>query len=282
MWIPDVSISEAEQHKPGAQPSPRELVDLKVSTPRAKEFIDALIQAPFFDRAEYSIEIREPRAILHNTSTREITQPLAATILDVDQELWQFTHINYSFVLRVIIAALLLGYGMVHDNPLTMIGGLIFLPFMPLVLALSFGTLTRQWELVSHACVAAVATTLLIAATAAGLALVVEPPIGFDQFPPMIAGAIFSLLVGVAAALGTTDDVGHRQLMGLAAASQVALIPTWLGLSLVYGFDDNPAEKLASFGLNIACLTLGSMAVYSVLSWSGELSHTAATRNERD
>ena len=279
--ISDVSINEAVQHKPGSQPSPREMVDVKVSTPDAKAFIDALIQAPFFDRSEYSIDIREPRAILKSTSSRDITRPLAATILDVDQELWQFTHVTYSFVLRVIIAALLLAYGMVSDNPLLMIGGLIFLPFMPLLLAVSFGSLTRQWELVGHACVAVATATVLIAAASAGLALVVEPPMLFDQFPPMIAGVIFSLLVGVAAALGTTDDVGHRQLIGLAAASQLALIPAWLGLSLVFGFDESPAEKLESFGLNIVALVAGSVVVYAVMSWSRELSHMAATRKER-
>ena len=278
--IPEVSISEAVQHKAGSQPATREMVDMKVSTPNAKKFVDSLIEAPFFERAEYGIAIREPRAVLDGTTTREITRPIPATVLDVDQELWQFTHITYSFVLRVVIAALLISYGMVHDNPLFMVGGLVFLPFMPLVLAFSFGTLTKQWQLVGHAVVAFIAATALIIASAAGLAYFVVPSILFDQFPPMIAGAIFSLLVGVAAALGTTDDVGHRQLIGLAAASQVVLVPAWLGLSLVFGFDESPGGKIASFGLNVVCLAIGSVLVYAVLSWSGELSHTPATTKE--
>jgi hypothetical protein len=280
--IPDVSINEVMRHKPGSQPSPREVVDIKVPTPDAKAFIDALLHAPFFDRADYTIELREPRSILKSTPTREMTRPVAAPILDVDQELWQFTHVNYSFVARVMIAALLLSYGMVHDNPLFMIGGLVFVPFMPLVLAFSFGALTRQWQLVRHAAVAFVTATLLIAAAAAGIALLLEPPIMFDQFPPLAAGAAFSFLVGIAAALGTTDDVGHRQLIGLAAASQLVLVPAWLGISIVFGFTESPIEKLVSFGVNVVSLAAGCALVYALLSWSGELSHAGAGRKERE
>jgi hypothetical protein len=262
--ITEVTIQEATQHEPGSA-SARDLVDLKVATPQARAFIDALIETPFYNRREYAIDVREPRAVLKSASLREITRPVPATILDIDQELWQFTHVTYSFVLRVLIAAGVLAYGMVRDNLLLMIGGLVFMPFMPLVLAIVFGTLTRQWRLVGHAVVALVAGTLLIAAGAALVGMMAEPPILFDNYPPLVAGLLLSLAIGVAAALATADDVGHRQLVGLAAASQVVLVPAWVGLSLVFGFSEDPVEKLTSFGLNIAALAAGSLAVYAAL-----------------
>jgi hypothetical protein len=280
--IADVSIQQAEQHKPGAKPTPRELVDVKVSTPEAKAFIDAVVEAPFFDRAEYAIDVREPRSILKRTSTRELTRPVPAPMLDIDQELWQFTHVTYSFVMRVFISALLLSYGMIEDNVLLMIGGLVFLPFMPIVLAFAFGALSRQWQLVGHAGFAFVTSTALIVAAGAAVAAFAEPPIMFDRFPPLAAGAVLSAVVGIAAALGTADDVGHRQLIGLAAASQLALIPAWLGVSLVFGFSESPEEKIGSFGLNTVLLAAGCAAVYLSLAWSGELSHTTARRKEYD
>ncbi|HEV7802404.1 MAG TPA: hypothetical protein VGP15_15105, partial [Burkholderiales bacterium] len=178
--------------------------------------------------------------------------------------------------------ALLLAYGMVHDNPLLMIGGLIFLPFMPIVLAFAFGALSRQWQLVGHAGFAFVTSTALIVAAGAAVAAFAEPPIMFDRFPPLAAGAVLSAVVGIAAALGTADDVGHRQLIGLAAASQLALIPAWLGVSLVFGFSESPEEKIGSFGLNTVLLAAGCAAVYLSLAWSGELSHTTARRKEYD
>ena len=273
--IEAVSIHPVEQHKAGSNPSAKEAVDIHVNTPDSKAVVDAVVKAPFYDRNEYSIDVREPRSILKSTSIRDITRPVAAPMIDIDQELWQFSHVTYSFVVRVLIASILLSYGMVHDNPLLMIGGLMFLPFMPLVLGVAFGALGRQWSLVGQSLAAFVTATLLICAGGAAVAMFAEPPIMFDQFPPLAAGLALSAVVGVAGAIATADDAGHRQLVGLAAASQLALIPAWLGISLVFGFPDNPGEKLVSFGGNFVALLLGAGAVYLFLSQRGHVAHGA-------
>jgi hypothetical protein len=278
--ISEVAIHEVQQHKPGAQPVPRDVVDAQLSTPEAKAFVEALVGAPFYNRKDYAIEIREPRSLLKSTSTRDITRPVSAPILDIDEELWQFTHVTYSFVIRVFIAALLVAYGMVQDNPLFIVGGLIFLPFMPIVLAFAFGMMSRQWRLVARAAIAFVTGTLLISVGAVVVGAAVEPPILFDKFPPLAAGLCFSFAVGVAAALGTADDVGHRQLVGLAAASQLAIVPAWFGLSLVFGFSDDLAEKLSGFGVNVVALVVGALTVYAALSLSGQVPHRTARRKE--
>jgi hypothetical protein len=255
-------------------------VDAQVSTPEANAFVEALVSASFYDRTDYAIEVREPRSILKSTSTRNITRPVPAPILDIDEELWQFTHVTYSFVIRVFIAALLVAYGMAEDNPLFIIGGLIFLPFMPIVLAFAFGMMSGQWRLVAHAAIAFITATLLISVGAVVVAAVVDPPILFDKFPPLAAGLCFSFAVGVAAALGTADDVGHRQLVGLAAASQLAIVPAWFGLSLVWGFSGDLAEKLTGFGVNFVALVVGAITVYGALSLGGEVPHRTARRKE--
>jgi hypothetical protein len=280
--ISDVTLQQVEQQKAGGQPEPRDTVDVKVSTRDGKAFVDAVMSAPFFDRQSYAIEIREPRSILKATATREITRPVPAPIIDIDEELWQFTHVTYSFVLRVIVSALLLSYGMVQDNLLFMIGGLLFLPFTPLVLACGFGALTGQWQLVGHAVIAVVAAIVLIFAGGICVASWANGPIEFDQFPPMIAGLAFSFAIGIASSLATADDVGRRELIGLAAASQLALIPAWFGLSVVYGFDGTEGDKLKSFGVNVAALITGAIAVYGYMFLFGELSHSAATHKERE
>jgi hypothetical protein len=278
--IADVTFQQVEQLKAGQPPEPRDTVDAKVSTPQGKAFIDAVLSAPFFDRRTYAIEIREPRSILKATSTREITRPVPAPIVDIDEELYQFTHVTYSFVLRIFIASLLLSYGMVEENLLLMIGGLLFLPFNPLILACGFGALTRQWTLVGHAIKALVAAVALIFAGGVVVALFAEGPILFEDFPPMGAGLAFSFAIGIAASLATADDVGRRELIGLAAASQLALIPAWLGLSAVYGFDGTEFDKLQSFCVNILALVAGALAVYGYMLARGELSHAAALKKE--
>jgi hypothetical protein len=278
--ISEVAIHQVLQHKPGAQPAPRDVVDAQVSTPEANAFVEALVSASFYNRKDYAIEVREPRSILKSASTRNITRPVPAPILDIDEELWQFTHVTYSFVIRIFIAALLIAYGMAEDNPLFIVGGLIFLPFMPIVLAFAFGTMTGQWRLVAHAAIAFVTATLLISLGAVAVAAVVDPPIMFDKFPPLAAGLCFSFVIGVAAALGTADDVGHRQLVGLAAASQLAIVPAWFGLSLVWGFSGDLAEKLSGFGVNVVALVVGAVTVYGALSLGGEVPHRTARRKE--
>ena len=238
---------------------------MHVPTPHGRALVEALVRAPFYSRDQYSIDIREPRSVLRNTSVREMTRPISAPLLDIDQELWQFSHVTYSYVLRVFIAAVLLAYGMIRDNPLPMIGGLAFLPFTPLVLGLAFGILTRQPKLVVQNIVAFIAGVLLLTAGGAAVAAFADPPLMFDKFPPLAAGVFFSFAIGVAAAIATADDAGHRQLIGLAAASQIALIPAWFGVSVVFGFDEGPGEKWMAFGFNAGGLVLGAAAVYIAL-----------------
>lgn len=279
--IEDITIQQIEQHKPGARPSPRDAVDMHLNTPDAKAVIEAIVKAPFYDRDEYSIDVREPRSVLKSTSTREITRPICAPFIDIDQELWQFSHVTYSFVARVLIAAMLLAYGIVQDNPLFMVGGLMFLPFTPLVLGVAFGALTRQWNLVAQSLAAFVTAVLLIAAGGVAVALFADPPILFEHFPPLAAGVFFSFAIGLASALATADDAGHRQLIGIAAASQLALIPAWLGIALVYGFPEPAGEKLLAFGLNMTGMVLGGATLYGLLTWRGHLAEGAApTRHQ--
>ena len=109
--ITTVSIHQTEEHRPGAKPKEKDVVDMRVATPEARTMIAALVAAPFFDREEYSVDVREPRAILKAGTAREITRPVAAPLLDVNQELWQFVQVTPSFVLRVLVAS---GHGERH------------------------------------------------------------------------------------------------------------------------------------------------------------------------
>src|SRR5687767_9879587 len=74
--IKSVSIHQAAEHSPGSKPKEKDVVDMRVSTPEARTMIAALTEAPFFDRREYSVDVREPRAILKAGTVREITRPL--------------------------------------------------------------------------------------------------------------------------------------------------------------------------------------------------------------
>lgn len=52
-------------------------------------------------------------------------------------------------------------------------------------------------------------------------------------------GIFLSVMIGAAAQLAAIDDAGRRELIGLAAASQVGMIPVWFGITVVSGFSRN-------------------------------------------
>src|SRR4051812_4844218 len=95
--IGEVSVVEKEFLRHDSPPVKHDVVDMNVSTPHANAFVGELQRAPFFNREEYRISVREPRANLTAERRREITRPVPAPIVDIDQELWQFSHVTYSF-----------------------------------------------------------------------------------------------------------------------------------------------------------------------------------------
>src|SRR2546430_8867028 len=114
-------------------------VDLATSTPRAKAFVEALMNEPFFDPNDYTIEVRQPRTIISSSSASAITWPVVEPSTDIYQDLWQHTHVTRSFVVRVLVAALLIAHGLAENSILTLGAGLLFVPLLRAVLAISFG-----------------------------------------------------------------------------------------------------------------------------------------------
>jgi len=96
-----------------------------------------------------------------------------------------------------------------------------------------------------------------------------HPPLRYLESNSLLTGALISLVVGVAAGLATADDVGRREMIGLAATAQVAIIPAWFGICFVFGFpafdSSSPRQRLISLALNIATLIIASAATYAAL-----------------
>lgn len=274
-----VGISRVSLHREQILSSDRrdetkDIVDIDTSTPKAKAFIDALTAAPFFDAAEYTISTRQPRSVVSHEGPRELTWPLVEPTADIFEELWQFSHVTFGSVGRVLIAALLLAYGMVEYKILFIIAGLLFLPLLPLLLAVGFGLWTRQWRLAGQGFFAFAVATALLVAGGALVALVTHPPLKFNEHNSLLTGALISLGVGVAAALATGDDVGRREMIGLAATAQLAILPVWFGVSLVFGLPTadsaSPAQRALGFGVNACAIVLAALATYALLRMRGE------------
>src|SRR3954454_8881392 len=134
--IAEASVAQLYVYGPDRQ---MDQVSVEVSTPQAKAFVDALMAHEHFDTERWSITSRELRAIVSRASAREVTRPMVEPAIDVFEDLWQLSHVTASYVGRAFAAAVILAYGMMEDNPIAIVVAALFLPFLSIVLAVSFG-----------------------------------------------------------------------------------------------------------------------------------------------
>jgi Domain of unknown function (DUF389) len=272
--IEQVTIHQQQVLKVDKSQETKDVVDVETATPTAKSFVDAVMSAPFFDAKEYSIAIRQPRAIVSREKPQKVTWPLVEPSVDIYEELWQFSHVTYGFIGRVLIASLLLAYGMIEYKLLLMIAGLLFLPLLPLLLAMGFGLWTRQWRLAGQGLFAFVVATLLLIGGGALVAWMTDPPMKYNEHNTLLVSFLISLAVGIAAGLATVDDVGRREMIGLAATAQIAILPVWFGVSLVFGFpvmdSATPKERALAFLINVATIIVAAFGTYALVRMRGE------------
>jgi hypothetical protein len=267
--IEKVSFRQVESHSSDGTTERKDVVDIETSTPKAKRFIDALFAADFFSREQFTISIRQPRAIVSKTSLHELTKPFVQPATDIMEELFQYSYITASFVARVAVASCLIAYGMIEQKTLLMVAGLLVLPLTPLLLSISFGARAGVWKLAGQGALAFLVVTVLLFAGGAGIASLSEPPIKYADFNTLTVSLLISVGVGIAAVFANIDDAGQRQLIGLAAAAQVALVPVWFGVCAVFGFpatdgQNEITQRAASFFLNTAVLIVVSFIVYTL------------------
>src|SRR5258706_12979107 len=60
----------------------RDVVDVETSTPKAKAFIDGVLQASLFDPKTCSIVVRQPRSVVGGRKLTELTSPLVEPTTD--------------------------------------------------------------------------------------------------------------------------------------------------------------------------------------------------------
>jgi hypothetical protein len=271
--IGEVSIHKVRRLGADGSETAKDKIEIETGTALAKAFIDKLTTASFFDREDYTVAVRQPRSIISGERLRILTRPLVEPGTDLFEELWQFCQVTYGFIGRIYLGAVLLAFGLIDYRLLFMIAGLLFIPLLPLMLGVGFGVWTRQWRLVGQALFALAVAMSLLVAGGVTVALLSDPPLRYLESNSLLTGFLISLVVGVAAGLATADDVGRREMIGLAATAQVAIIPAWFGICFVFGFpafDSSSArQRLLSLALNIATIIIASAATYAALRVKG-------------
>jgi len=267
--IREVSVNQARMVKNDGTETKKDRIEIETGTHLAKAFVDSLTTASFFNPEQYSIAVRQPRSIISSERIAVLTRPLVEPTSDLFEELCQFCQITYGFVGRIFIGAVLLALGLLDDRLLLMIAGLLFIPLLPLILGIGFSLWTRQWYLFRRALLALALALALLVIAGIVIALLNNRPIRYSESSSLLSGFLISMAVGVAGGLATGDDVGRREMIGLAATAQIAIIPVWFGLSFILGFadyvGDPPTKRLTALILNTIAIVMSSYATYAFL-----------------
>ena len=276
--IRSASMREADIYREKGAKEVVDRIDVETSTPQAKRLVEAILAAEFYDPKSVRIVTRQARAIVGEEDIRDLTYPLVEPSVDFYQELWQFTHVTFGVVGRVLISACLLAYGLIEANILLIIGGLLFLPLLPVILGISYGLLGRRFRLTKAGCIYLLVAIAVLFVGGLAVGMFVGPPMKYSDLGSPLSGILISLAVGVAAALASVDDAGRRELIGLAAASQIGIVPVWLGIVCIHGVpmkaDSNAVlEKIVSTGGNFIALILGIMVTQYLTGVVGEIRH---------
>lgn len=270
--ISRVSVRQEKQYSIDSKEVMLEVVEMETATPRAKQFIEGLMVADYYDPETYSFTVRHPESIFASAPPQVDTHPIVRPTTDVYEELWQFTKITTSLVGRVFLSSVLLAYGMLEDFLPLIIAGLLFLPYHHHMLGTALGGVIREWRFFGQGLLALLVSTLMITLAGACVALFTEPPIAFHISGTLLSGFVLSLVIGCAAGLAAVDDAGRRELVGLAATAHISVYPAWFGMKLIFGFEagDKWDENLLSFLINVSSLTVAAGITMLFMGMKGE------------
>ncbi len=245
----------------------KQIVSAETSTPKAKKFADSVLTSSWFDSAECTITSRELRAVVTNAHPHEITQPMLEPPVNVFEDLWQLSHVTISYIARTLAGAVFLAYGMMKNDPISIVVAALFLPFLSQVLAVSFGTWAGDFSLARQG-LKALAVSIVASVFGGALVSLLHPgPMLFSDFIGPLPSFALSAVIGIAAGIITADDAGRRYLIGVAAAIQYGVFPVWFGYCLVRGFPPAhvTAIRLGTFVINVVSITAFALLGYLLL-----------------
>jgi hypothetical protein len=250
----------------------QEVLSAELPTPQAKAFVDALLSSPGFDAKHCTVTSRELRAILSQTHPRELTQPLPEPAVDVFEDLWQLSHLTWSYLGRAVSAGFLLAFGMVTNSSISIVIAALFFPFLPPILAMSFGLWTGERALAWQGLKALAASTSAAFLTGFAVAFFTRSPLTYSEWKSPLISFCIAVVIGAAAGLSSADDAGRRYLIGVAAAVQLSVVPAWFGITAVLGFPPGGLmlEQGATFLLNVVALGATAALAYGLLGMEKE------------
>lgn len=259
--IENVSVYETFVHGPQAR---RHVVSVEVPTPKARDFVNALLESSCLDGAECSLSMRELRAIVNRKPLSEMTQPMVEPGPDVIEDLWQMSHVTPSYIGRAAGGAILMANGVIHNSAVEIVVAALILPFLSQVLAIGFGAWSGDRGLMRQGTLAITTSAVLAYLMGALVAWLTGGPIAYHDFEGPLASFAISAVIGAAAGLSTADDAGRRYMIGVAAAVQFSIYPCWFGAASVIGLPGHAMVlmRTAGFGINLITIPAAAVVAY--------------------
>jgi len=259
-------------HEAGTEREEEEFV-VKSSTPKIRAFLSAVYQDPGYDRRARRLSAHMVLALVAQDPIREVTRPVVIPFTDVEQDLWQYCHVTPSFAIRSAVSAGLLAFALIRDETVLAIGAMIFTPFSPLILSTGFGLASRRRRLVLQGLLAFATAFGLTVAASAATAAAAGGPLTYADFGELKSNLLMSAALGVLAAAADSDEVGRKQLLGLAMAYPFVKFPAWIGIALVLGFPDAATARLRLESLigDVLIMTAMAAMTYRAMARPGEL-----------
>lgn len=271
--IAEVAVLEGLLLRKSGVQTPVDEVKIETSTPKAKAFLESLMDSPIYDANSFSFSVRHPESIFTSEPPEEETIPIPRPTTDVYEELWQFCKVTRSLILRVFLSAFLVAYGIREGFMPLVIAGLLFLPYHHHMLGLSFAAGIKEWRLFRQALSGFLISTVLIFLGGVAMALLSHPGIKWTAFTEttFFFSLLISMAIGIAAGLGSTDDAGRKELIGLAATAHISVYPIWFGLKAIYGFDpsDKPLQILWVYLMDVATLIFFAGLTFKFMRMKG-------------
>lgn len=260
--IDNVSVYEIFVHGPETR---RHVVSVEVPTPQARDFVNALFASSCLDGADCSLSLRELRAIVNRRPLSEMTQPMVEPGPDVIEDLWLMSHVTPSYIGRAAGGAILMANGVIHDSAVSIVVAALILPFLSQVLAIGFGAWSGDRGLVRKGTLAVTTSAVLAWLMGFVVAWLIGGPIMYHDFESPLASFAISGVIGAAAGLSTADDAGRRHLIGVAAAVQFSIYPSWFGAATVIGLPTHALllTRTAGFVVNLIVMPVAALVAYA-------------------
>ncbi|MBT4277755.1 TIGR00341 family protein [Candidatus Falkowbacteria bacterium] len=178
---------------------------------------------------------------------------------------------SYDFFLMLILSAILVAIGLLINNAVVVIGGMLVAPILSPILSFSMGMVVgdvklmkRSGEVILQSILIVVVVSLVISFLTINRELTPEI---FSRAHPSLAYFLIALFSGLAASYSLVRPNLSEKLSGVAIS--VALIPPLASLGIAFSFFDVRVivGSLGLFALNLVGIILAALVVFAIFKF---------------